>query len=46
MRTFANPWRRPSLFVRSSEGEDLGKRLYNELNEELERIQPGILKNI
>ena len=36
----------PSLFVRSEEGAETGRRLWTELSEKLEAIHPGILQNI
>lgn len=38
--------RDPSKFVMSDEGQQLQKRVYNELMEVLEDIQPGITKNV
>ena len=37
---------RVSSFVSSAEGEKTQKRVWAELSEKLERIQPGILQNI
>lgn len=36
----------PSEFVRSAEGQKTQERVYNELMEILEKIQPGITKNV
>ena len=38
--------REPSEFVRSEEGKESQERVYKELMEILENIQPGITKNI
>ncbi len=38
--------RSPSEFVRSTEGLEVQKRIWNELTEKLEDIAPGITKNI
>jgi retinol dehydrogenase-12 len=35
----------PSLFVRSAEGKETGVRVWEELSEKLEKIEPGLLKN-
>jgi hypothetical protein len=37
---------RPSAFVQSEEGSKTQKRVWDELNAKLEKIQPGILSNI
>jgi hypothetical protein len=37
---------RVSDFVTSKEGEETQKKLWTELSEELERIQPGIMSAI
>jgi hypothetical protein len=37
---------RPSAFVLSEEGSKTQKRVWDELNAKLEKIQPGILSNI
>ena len=35
-----------SKFVRSTEGEQVAQRVWDELNEKLEEIEPGILGNV
>jgi retinol dehydrogenase-12 len=36
----------PSEFVRSAEGKKAGERVWEELSEKLEKIEPGVLKNL
>ena len=36
----------PSEFVRSAEGEEVEQRVWRELSQKLDRIQPGVLRNI
>jgi retinol dehydrogenase-12 len=36
----------PSVFVRSAEGKKAGERVWRELSEKLEKIEPGVLKNL
>jgi len=36
----------PSAFVRSKEGAEAQKRVWDELSQKLERIQPGIMANV
>jgi retinol dehydrogenase-12 len=36
----------PSDFVRSAEGKKTAERVWEELSEKLEKIEPGIFKNL
>lgn len=36
----------PSAFVRSAEGKRASERVWEELSEKLEKIEPGVLKNL
>jgi retinol dehydrogenase-12 len=36
----------PSAFVRSAEGKKASERVWEELSEKLEKIEPGLLKNL
>lgn len=38
--------REPSAFVRSEEGRSMQRRVYGELLELLERIEPGVTRNV
>lgn len=38
--------REPSVYVRSEEGQKMQQRLYDELIEILDRVEPGIVNNI
>ncbi|MCJ1470924.1 hypothetical protein MMC07_009572 [Pseudocyphellaria aurata] len=45
-RTLVTGVEQTSLFVRSEEGARTQKRVYEELSEKLEKIQPGIMANV
>jgi len=37
---------RPSPYILSDKGQKMQKKIWRELSEHLERIEPGIMKNV